>query len=227
MASAVDICNLALSHLGDSATVTSIDPPEGSAQAGHCKRFYPISRDALLEMHSWGFATRRAVLALTAEEMDQWAYVYVRPNKALKILAVLANEAASDYVVPVEGVSVDQYGSPYGPAAAAHSTYAPQPFHEETLSDGTRVICTNQDEAMARYIVSVTDTTKFSPLFIEALGWLLASKLAGPLLKGKTARDETKRCYQFFLSALAEARASDAQSRDIRPTHVVPWMNGR
>ena len=51
MASVVDICNQALSHLGDSATVASIDPPEGSAQAEHCARFYPAALAALLEMH--------------------------------------------------------------------------------------------------------------------------------------------------------------------------------
>ena len=48
MPSEVDICNLALGHLGDSATVATIDPPEGSAQAEHCARFYPIARDARL-----------------------------------------------------------------------------------------------------------------------------------------------------------------------------------
>lgn len=52
MASEVDICNLALARLGDNATVASIDPPEGSAQAEHCARFYAIARDSLLEMHA-------------------------------------------------------------------------------------------------------------------------------------------------------------------------------
>ena len=36
MASDVQICNIALAHLGDTATVASINPPEGSAQAEHC-----------------------------------------------------------------------------------------------------------------------------------------------------------------------------------------------
>ena len=40
MASEVEICNLALARLGDAATVVSIDPPEGSAQAEHCAMFY-------------------------------------------------------------------------------------------------------------------------------------------------------------------------------------------
>ena len=56
MASVVDICNLALAHIGDDATVSSIDPPEGSAQAEHCKRFYAIARDTMLQMHNWNFA---------------------------------------------------------------------------------------------------------------------------------------------------------------------------
>ena len=38
MASEVDICNLALAHLGDAATVSSINPPEGSIQAAMVER---------------------------------------------------------------------------------------------------------------------------------------------------------------------------------------------
>jgi len=72
MASIVDICNLALSHLGDSATVSSIDPPEGSAQADLCARFFPIALASLLEAHSWGFATRRVALAPLAISADSF-----------------------------------------------------------------------------------------------------------------------------------------------------------
>ena len=42
MASEIDIVNLALSRLGDDATVASLYPPEGSAQAEHGARFYPV-----------------------------------------------------------------------------------------------------------------------------------------------------------------------------------------
>ena len=57
MATEVDICNLALAHLGDDATIASINPPEGSAQAEKAARFYPIARNTLLELHSWNFAS--------------------------------------------------------------------------------------------------------------------------------------------------------------------------
>ena len=33
MTTAVAVANLALSHLGDDATIVNLDPPEGSAQA--------------------------------------------------------------------------------------------------------------------------------------------------------------------------------------------------
>jgi hypothetical protein len=78
MATEVDICNLALGHLGDNATVASLTPPEGSAQAEHAARFYPISRDTLLESHAWNFATRRATMPLvnmhTRSQTIAWIY---------------------------------------------------------------------------------------------------------------------------------------------------------
>ena len=96
MASEVDICNLALARLGDNATVASIDPPEGSAQAEHCARFYAIARDSLLEMHAWKFATRRVQLAkLTVPSWD-WSFAYAEPTGALKLLGVLSATASND-----------------------------------------------------------------------------------------------------------------------------------
>jgi hypothetical protein len=222
MASVVDICNLALSHLGDTATVASIDPPEGSAQAEHCARFYPIARDTLLELHPWGFATRRALLAPLSETMDQWDYVYAVPNLAIKILAVLPSEAADDYVL-----NATSYSDDAGEVSAAYGAYSPQPFVVETLASGAKVILTNQEEALARFTVTVTDSAKFSPLFTMALSWLLASLLAGSLIKQEAGAAEAKRCLQFMQALLGQAAMSDANQRVIRPTPIVPWMAGR
>ena len=79
MATEIDICNLALAHLGDDATIASIKPPEGSAQAEHAARFYPIARNSLLEAHTWNFAAKRASLATTTNTIEQWEYAYVAP----------------------------------------------------------------------------------------------------------------------------------------------------
>ena len=96
MASEVDICNLALGHLGDNATVASLEPPEGSAQAEHCARFYPIARDALQEMHPWNFCTKRIALALIdGVSYSQWKYVYAEPSGVIQTAACLLSPASN------------------------------------------------------------------------------------------------------------------------------------
>jgi hypothetical protein len=201
MASEVDICNLALARLGDNATVASVDPPEGSAQAEHCARFYPIARDSLLEMHAWKFATRRTTLAALTVASWNWAFAYAEPAGALKLLAVLSATAANDAET--------------------------QDFEAESADDGTAIILTNQEDATLRFIARTTDTTKFSPLFVDALAWLVASYLAGPVLKGDAGATAAKSCYQNFLVALSLAKTSDANQRKVRPEHSPAWIAGR
>lgn len=225
MATAIEICNIALSHLGDTATVTSIDPPEGSAQAEHCARFYPIARDAVLQAHTWNFATRRADLVLTVNVNDQWAYVYALPNLMLQAIAVLPPEADNDYSIP----SSKSYDALINGTTLLNTTgaYAPQPYAIETLADGTRVICTNQEDAVLRYTTYVTDTVVFPPMFVLALTWLLASMLAGPIIKGDVGAAEAKRCYQMFAAHLSTAIYNDSSQRKTELSHIVPWLAGR
>ena len=201
MASEVDICNLALARLGDNATVASIDPPEGSAQAEHCARFYAVARDSLLEMHAWKFATRRVLLAkLTVESWD-WAFAYAEPTGALKLLGVLSATASND----------DET----------------QPYEAESAANGAAIILTNQEDASLRFVARVTDTIKFSPLFVDALAWLLASYLAGPVLKGDAGAAMAKTCLQSFMLAFSNAKVSDANQRKVRPEHTPAWIAGR
>jgi len=105
--------------------------------------------------------------------------------------------------------------------------YAPQPFSPETLLDGQDIILTNQAGAVLRYTRYVSDTAKFSPLFTTALSYLLASKLAGPLIKGDAGRAEAKAQLQQFAYWYGQARDSDASQRKIAPVHQVPWVNAR
>lgn len=219
MASAVDICNVALAHLGDTATVSSIDPPDGSAQAQHCARFYPFARNSLLEMATWGFATKRVALAQLTNISSQWLYTYAIPAGVISLIAVLPADATDDYSAPV-APSVCQ-------TDLLGTVYTPQPYTVETLTDGSQVILTNVENALLRYVYTVEDTTQLSPLFTLALSWLLASFLAGPLLKGETGAAEAKRCLAVFQAFKAEATSSDANDRRITPQQATPWIVGR
>lgn len=206
MASAIDICNQALSHLGDSATVASIDPPEGSAQAEHCARFYPMALAALLELHQWAFATRRATLAEVANPSTSWAYAYAFPANTVNLISVLAPDALDDY---------------------SSEAYTPQDFSPEIDALGNDIILTNQPNAVLRYTELVSDTSKFTPLFVECLGWLLASKLAGPVLKGETGMAAAQACTKTFVYWFNKAIGSDAAQRKVTPRQHVGWMNAR
>lgn len=210
MSSVVDICNIALSHLGDTASVTSIDPPEGSAQAEHCARFYPIARDSLLEMHDWKFASKRALLAELTSETDAWEYAYAMPADALRIIAVTAPDADDDNA-----------------SSRLLGAYSPQPYAIEALSTGALVIYTDQEDAAVRYTAYVTDSGKLPPLFVMALALHLASMLAGPILKGDSGAAEAKRCATAAKEYLAKAAASDAQQRGPKATHSVSWISKR
>ncbi|MDD4913289.1 MAG: hypothetical protein PHP57_13430 [Sideroxydans sp.] len=219
MASEVDIANLSLGHLGDSATISNLNPPEGSAQAQHAARFYPIARDSLLEMHAWGFATRRTTMASLPQAASTWLYCYAIPNDAINLLSVLPNAAQNDYSVSA-GTQINNNDIAVG-------SYVPVPYTTEVDAQGNKVILTNELSPVLRYTSLVTDTTRFSPLFTTALSWHLASFLAGPILKGEVGAAEAKRCVGMMNLYLGMAKESDANQRSIKPTHNVGWMAGR
>lgn len=201
MASIVDICNLALARLGDEATVASIDPPEGSAQADHCARFYPIARDALLQTHDWGFATTRVRLALfSGVDTWEWQYAYAEPADSIRILAILS--------------------------ATGSATDDPQSFDREHTTNGVKIL-TNAPEAVARYTVRVVDPNRYSPLFIDALAWMLASMLAKTLVKGEAGINLERGALQQFMRVMSDARVSDANQRRVKPTHTPDWIGSR
>jgi len=194
MASEVEIANLALSRLGDSATVASLSPPEGSAQAEKCARFYPLARDVMQEDFVWSFCVRRKSLALVANwSSGKWAYAYAAPSDMVRPISISHPEASSD--------QVDVLGTRPGAM-----------FQVESTSTGQAIILTNQPEAELRYTVKVTDTTRYSAQFVDALAWRLASMLAGPILKGDAGIKMTQSCLQIAISLASDAAVKNANS---------------
>jgi len=186
MPSDLDLCNLALSLIGDGAKVSAISPPDGSVQASLCARFYPLARDTLLERHPWSFATRRQPLALLSEADGRFRYAL--PADALKPLSLQGNA----------------------------------PF---SLENG--VIVCKQANAELRYVFAQTDSNAFSPLFSQALAWLLASHLAGALIKGQSGAQQAQQCLAFSERILNEAITADAQSQQVALKHAPSLITAR
>ena len=206
--SEVEICNLALGNIGETAKITSIDPPDGSAQAAICARFYPLARDTLLEMGSWSFAIKRKALVEVDNPRTEWQYAYEVPADATGILAVMPPDASDDWIM--------------------NAAVVPQKFVIETDVYGKRILYTNQEDAVARYNAKVTDTTLFSNLFVLGLSWHLSSMIAGPLIKGDVGANEAKRCAQMATAYMMRASSHDTTTQaEIKPTHTPSWISIR
>lgn len=183
MASAVDIANLALAHLGADAVIVSLSPTDGSVESGHCARFLPIARRAALSTHDWSFARKRLELAELINDSGDWLYKYQMPTDCLRPRRVMA---ANSLGFP------DRGGADYDVEGDA--------------------LYTNQSTATLLYTRDVTDTTKYPADFVTALAMLLSGYLAGPLVKGAEGIRIGDAWMQRATSAMRQAAVIDSNA---------------
>lgn len=211
MPSEVDFCNMALSHVGSDAVVAAIDPPDGSVEAGHCARFYPIARAELIEQHAWGFARRRVALAAVTNPSTVWAFAYALPSPCLKPLRVLNSNT----------LSLSGFFPPISPFVTASELAV---FDERGSADydiENGVLLTNEEDAVLLYLVDVIDTSRWPPGFGVSFSYLLASFLAGPIIKGRDGAETAKTLRQVAMNARGAASALDANSAS-EPANAMP-----
>lgn len=166
MASVVQLCNMALSHIGADARVTSITPPDGSVEAGHCETFYDIARTELIETGNWAFTLKRVALAPVDNVSTGWAYAYAKPSDCLRAQRV-----------PVSRFGVTVFDQDEVKAEPTDRSGADFDLEGD-------VLYTNQPDAVLLYVADVTDTSRFTPSFVSALSYNLAAYIAGPIVKG-------------------------------------------
>lgn len=205
MASVVQICNMALSHIGSEARVSSISPPDGSVEAGHCADFYDLARTELLEPGNWNFALKRAVLAQTTNLSEAWAYAYVKPSDCQRALRVLRPS------VTVTVFTQDTVG--------AHT----DDRDSAAFDIEGDVLFTNEPDAVLVYTRDVIDTNRFPASFTSALSFMLSSYLAGPILKGNegTRIGDAMRQRAMAIADVSATSAANASSAETAPTSSI------
>jgi hypothetical protein len=189
MASSVDICNLALSHIAQGTVIKSIDPPDGTFPAEVCAQHYPTARDLLLEMHAWRFATSRAKPAAVESPSDVWNYAYDLPTGLIRPLVLLA---------------------PGEPDSSKGHRFT---VELDYVTDDV-ILLANISEPTLRFIKRVEKTSRFTPGFVHALSWLLAHFIAGPITKKSSIVESTFKVFQaqFAMAAGMNAMAGDDSS---------------
>lgn len=182
MASAVDICNTALAHIGEDSVISSISPPDRSVNAGHCARFYPLARRAALAGdYAHRFALTRATLAEVTNDSEEWDYKYALPSGCLRTRKVFL------------GSSVDYK----------------ERDEAEYQVEGS-YLYTDVEDAVLLYTADQTDVNKFPADFVLALGLYLAGYLAGPIIKGREGARIGAAYLEQGMRMLAAAAASNA-----------------
>jgi hypothetical protein len=151
MASIVQICNVALSRIGQSQRINALD--EGSLASELCDLHYPLCVQQVLADGDWPFAEARVVLADIGTPPTNWEYRYAYPSDCLKArrIAVPGME-----IVPLKQRI---------------------PFKVINAVTGKAIVA-NWPEAELVYTADVTDTSLFPALFVSALAWRLAAELA-------------------------------------------------
>lgn len=218
MASEVDICNTGLSHLGARAQVAAISPPDGSVEAGYCARFYPIVRRELIELYNWSFAKTRVVLAEVTNDSDIWGYAYALPADCISPLRVLQLQYLTFSALPLP---VSLYVSDYD-LIRYDQVFSERGSSDFEIEDG--VLRTNEPEAVLLYKRDVTDTSKYTPSFVTAAGMLLASYLAGPIIKGMDGAKVGAQWRDAAEGLANRAAARDANASNERSDHVPQHM---
>lgn len=210
MASKLNIWNLAIAHLGEKAGLSSADAPYSSREAELCGQYYDMARQLMLAKIKPAYARRRIAAAdVTADLGDdmpeQWQFAYARPGGAISIVGVYSPNNMND---------------------EDDATY------EFESDDTDPVIYCNIENAIIRWIDDVEDTDKFAPFEVVGLSWLLASMLAGPIIKGKDGMAVSEACEKKAWAYLNQANTEDAnqrQRREIREDsrHKPAWIEAR
>lgn len=178
--SEVQVCNLALAHVGTKSTIASLD--EKSAEAKACKLFFEPIRDEVLAAQHWGFAKKYQALADLGSPPSEWAYRYAYPTDCIE----------ARYIVPPT-------------KADAHP-----PFEIGLNDDATgRTILTDIAAASLCYTARVTPAHLFPPRFVTALGWRLAAAIAPGLTAKLDIERKCMQAYQAALVGAETANARE------------------
>ncbi len=179
MATEVSICNQAISWLGGTLII-SLD--QDSTEAKLCKANYEHLRDLVLEAKDWTFATKRIQLAkLSTPPVYGFSAAFAIPSDNIRVLQCSPN--------PSLGTSSTS------PGPSRESLRIGDELRTEWQREGDEIVC-DEDTLYCRYIAKITDPSKFSPGFVQALAARIAWDIANPLTRSNALEEKMEKKYK-------------------------------
>jgi hypothetical protein len=243
MTALVDIANRSLSAIGTRSTIASL--AEISNEAIQANLLLESLRDELLRMAPWNCATTYANLALicaspgTPENPTQatatwqkgippppWAYEYAYPSDCLRPLWIIPQIATGfaggvPITTAITGGAASFWTGPPVRFKVAIDQIGPAGVPVASGGSDTKVILTNQEDAILSYLKQVTDPNVWDPQFVQALVAAFAARLAIPLVGDKVLAREKLAEANAYISL---ARAGDANEgltiNDVTPDWI-------
>lgn len=195
--SEVSIANSALAKMGEYAVGRITAFTDGTRPANIAGEQFDKIRDDLLRSHPWNFATKRLMLARSANTPPfQYSYQYPIPSDFLRALIVSDNTSGSSGI---------DYRMGY----------------DDT--DG-RVFMTNAPQLYLVYVAKITNTGYWPPDFQEAMAFRLAAEFAIPLTQSTGLYTIM---MQEFRDALAAAKSTDGMEDNPEPRPAGTWVEVR
>lgn len=193
IASQTDLCNLALAELG-ARRITSFES-DTTVEAKACRLHLSQVRDSLLETHQWDFATHRSALAkLPPNPADtEYSECWQLPNDFIRLIRISGNSALN---------SVQTFAREGQTLLTRHISSATLPIV---------------------YIRSSVDVNLWPALFVDAVAYKLAARIAGDVTQNPALANDALQKLQTL--ALPAAQTSDARQtlsgENFGPFHML------
>lgn len=209
MASKVEICNFALQNLGANS-ITSLN--EDSTEAIECNLRFDSSRRALLQMHLWNFAIKRASLNReTSTPAFNYNYQFTLP---------------SDFLYAIMTGLEENFQSPAPQIVNTNLYVNDVPSYggiDKYRIENGKLLSYEQDVNLI-YVADVTDTAKFSATFTELLARYLTYQIAYRVVGSRTERDSQKKIFE---QELEEFKSIDSQQGVFDRLEVSQFLSER
>jgi hypothetical protein len=192
-AATTKLANLALSHIG-ARPLVELDE-DTTTEAKSCRLHYDAVMEALLRMHQWNFATRRAEVVFDSVPANEWASAWKLPTDCVRLIRVCGASPES-YVdhFAIEGrkllLDVPVVKRCHGSAPPSGGTCGchPYPVWSEPccgcscppaeVPGTSEVELVPAEKVYVVYISSESEPADYDPIFRRAFTYLLAAEIA-------------------------------------------------
>lgn len=160
MATKTDICNLALSLIGDEALqLTDVDT-DNTKVSRQCLLHYDITLEEVSRMHSWNCLKKRDQMSTSDYTEHEWDYFFALPADSIRPLALVSDASTANFFK----------------------------FNVDWVVEGASIL-TNWEDPYLLYIKTPV-LSELDSLFLQAFYTFLAIKIAIPLTGDRQIRND-------------------------------------